>query len=80
MKKRKARKGSLERKWHKLRREGRSTIRSGLGYTPAGIALTTYDTTRGTVRTVKAAKEYLEALGDDTKRRMKKHLPSILFD
>lgn len=73
MKKRKG-KTNLARKQSKLKREAINTIGKGLGYTPAGPVLTTIDTAKGIIKTKKAAEEYLDALGNETKRNIKKRL------
>lgn len=63
-------KSRLSKKWSRLKKEGLSAIESGLGFVPGlGTALNIRDTTRKTVRTVRAGKEYSNALADEIRRR-----------
>ena len=67
------RKSHLSKKWSSLKKEGRGAIESGLGFVPGlGTALNVRDTTRKTIRTVRAGKEYSNALGDEIRRRLRR--------
>ena len=66
--------GRLSTKWSNLKREGRGALISGLGFVPGlGTALNIRDTAVKTKRTVRAGKEYSEALADEIRRRMGKY-------
>lgn len=61
----------LSKKWSKLKREGRDTLVSGLGFVPGlGTALNIHHTAVKTMRTVRAGKEYSQILSDEIRRRL----------
>lgn len=61
----------LSKKWSNLKKEGRGAIESGLGFVPGlGTVLNIRDTTRKTLRTVRAGKQYGNALADEIRRRL----------
>lgn len=67
-------KSHLSKKWSNLKKEGWSTIESGLGFVPGlGTALNIRDTTRKAIRTARAGKEYSNALGDEIRRHLRRY-------
>ena len=66
-------KSRLAKKWSNLKKEGRGTMISGLGFVPGlGTALTIRATATKTMRTARAGKEYGEALSDEIRKRLGK--------
>ena len=67
------RSSNLRRKSSGLKRELRGTARAALSFVPGlGLALSTNDTTRKTVRTARVAKDYGNELYKEAKRQIKR--------
>ena len=70
------RNSNLRRKSFRLKREVKGTARAALSFVPGlGLALSTYDTTRKTVRTARIAKDYGNELYKEAKRQIKRRNP-----
>lgn len=67
---------NLQRKSSRLKREVRGTARVALSFVPGfGLALSTYEMTRKTVKTARVAKDYGDELYKEAKRQINRRNP-----
>jgi hypothetical protein len=72
------RNNQVNRTRRELKREGMTTLRSGLGLVPKlGTAIGIYDTANGIVRTTRAAARYGDALKQQTTARVRTKIKTV---